>query len=200
MSLLYHAKKSYFFTSSFLESELTYQMPVVNTTAIPAKIARFLDESIEGLGIEEELIDSFWSPVVAVSAFAPFWRLGYGVCRDKQTANLGVAFPKVAANLRKTRKKHERRAPATTLISLLLGFVLFTQAGKIIANLIVLGSGVLLRAFSQAYRQAIANASRTGVAQETVQNLTKSSKAMTEQEARMILGINEKASVEEMLQ
>ncbi|KAH7279963.1 hypothetical protein KP509_37G045100 [Ceratopteris richardii] len=74
------------------------------------------------------------------------------------------------------------------------------MAGKIIANLIVLGSGVLLRAFSQAYRQAIANASKTGVAQEAVQNLTKLGKAMTEQEARMILGINESTSVEEMLQ
>jgi hypothetical protein len=31
----------------------------------------------------------------------------------------------------------------------------FLQAGKLIANLIVLGSGVLLRAVSQAYRQAI---------------------------------------------
>lgn len=73
------------------------------------------------------------------------------------------------------------------------------MAGKIIANLIVLGSGVLLRAFSQAYRQAITNASKTGVAQEAVHNLTKSSKAMTEQEARMILGINENTTVEEML-
>eukprot|EP00250_Pteridium_aquilinum_P005110 c15253_g1_i1 orf=418-765(-) len=74
------------------------------------------------------------------------------------------------------------------------------MAAKIIANLVVLGSGVLLRAFSQAYRQAIANASKTGVAQEAVQNLTKSSKAMTEQEARMILGLSEKTTVEEMLQ
>lgn len=32
---------------------------------------------------------------------------------------------------------------------------IFLQAGKLIANLIVLGSGVLLRAVSQAYRQAI---------------------------------------------
>ncbi|KAH7442891.1 hypothetical protein KP509_02G006200 [Ceratopteris richardii] len=73
------------------------------------------------------------------------------------------------------------------------------MAGKIIANLIILGSGVLLRAFSQAYRQALANASKTGVAQEAIQNLSKSSKAMTVQEARMILGINENTSVEEML-
>jgi hypothetical protein len=35
----------------------------------------------------------------------------------------------------------------------------FLQAGKLIANLIVLGSGVLLRAVSQAYRQAIVSES-----------------------------------------
>lgn len=33
------------------------------------------------------------------------------------------------------------------------------QAGRILANLIVMGSGVLLRAASQAYRQAIISAS-----------------------------------------
>mgnify|MGYP000394389150 CR=1 FL=1 len=39
------------------------------------------------------------------------------------------------------------------------------------------------------------------MAQETLQNLgAKTSTAMTEQEARMILGINENTSVEEMLQ
>ena len=47
----------------------------------------------------------------------------------------------------------------------------------------------------------IQDASKTGVAQETLQNLgAKSSKVMTEHEARMILGINENTSVEEMLQ
>lgn len=75
-----------------------------------------------------------------------------------------------------------------------------SMAGKLIANLIVLGSGVLLRAVSQAYRQAIVNASKSGVAQETVQNMAhKVSKTMTEHEARQILGVSEKASWEEVM-
>jgi hypothetical protein len=75
-----------------------------------------------------------------------------------------------------------------------------SMAGKLIANLIVLGSGVLLRAVSQAYRQAIVNASKSGVAQETVQNMAhKISKTMTEHEARQILGVSEKASWEEIM-
>ncbi|MCO5596487.1 hypothetical protein L7F22_050550, partial [Adiantum nelumboides] len=73
------------------------------------------------------------------------------------------------------------------------------QASRLIANIVVLGSGVLLRAFSQAYRQALTNASKTGVAREAVQNLAKSSKAMTQEEARMILGVNDSATVEDML-
>lgn len=75
------------------------------------------------------------------------------------------------------------------------------MAGKILANLIIMGSGVLARAFVQAYRQAIQNASKTGVAQEAMQNaVRKTSKAMTEHEARQILGVGEQASWEEILQ
>ncbi|MCO5601701.1 hypothetical protein L7F22_055824 [Adiantum nelumboides] len=73
------------------------------------------------------------------------------------------------------------------------------MASRLIANIVVLGSGVLLRAFSQAYRQALTNASKTGVAREAVQNLAKSSKSMTQEEARMILGVNDSATVEDML-
>ncbi|XP_024401739.1 mitochondrial import inner membrane translocase subunit PAM16 like 2 [Physcomitrium patens] len=74
------------------------------------------------------------------------------------------------------------------------------MAAKLIANLIVLGSGVVVRAFSQAYRQAIVNASKTGVAQETVQNMAhKVSKTMTEHEARQILGVAENAPWEEVV-
>ncbi|KAK6255350.1 hypothetical protein QUC31_017023 [Theobroma cacao] len=63
------------------------------------------------------------------------------------------------------------------------------QAAKILANLIVMGSGILARAVVQAYRQALANASKSGVAQETLQNAARrASKVMTEQEARQILG------------
>ncbi|GJY83813.1 mitochondrial import inner membrane translocase subunit PAM16 like protein [Tanacetum coccineum] len=72
-------------------------------------------------------------------------------------------------------------------------------ATKILANLIVMGGGILARALVQAYRQALQNASKTGVAQETLQNaVRKGSKAMTEQEARQILGVSEQSSWEEI--
>ncbi|KAA8527315.1 hypothetical protein F0562_034588 [Nyssa sinensis] len=75
------------------------------------------------------------------------------------------------------------------------------MAAKILANLIVMGSGILARAFVQAYRQALANASKSGVAQETLQNaVSRASKVMTEQEARQILGITEQSTWEEILQ
>ncbi|XP_058098684.1 mitochondrial import inner membrane translocase subunit PAM16 like 2-like isoform X2 [Magnolia sinica] len=74
------------------------------------------------------------------------------------------------------------------------------MASKILANLIVMGSGILARALVQAYRQALANASKTGVAQETIQNTVhRASKIMTEQEARQILGVTEASSWEEIV-
>ncbi|GAB4848322.1 hypothetical protein Ancab_002989 [Ancistrocladus abbreviatus] len=74
------------------------------------------------------------------------------------------------------------------------------MAAKILANLIVMGSGILLRAFAQAYRQALANASKSGVAQETIQNtVRRASRAMTEQEARQVLGVTENSTWEEIL-
>ncbi|XP_010524127.1 PREDICTED: mitochondrial import inner membrane translocase subunit tim16 [Tarenaya hassleriana] len=75
------------------------------------------------------------------------------------------------------------------------------MAAKILANLIVMGSGILARAFVQAYRQALANASKTGVAQEAMQNAARrAGKVMTEQEARQVLGVTEQTSWEEILQ
>ncbi|GMY32282.1 mitochondrial import inner membrane translocase subunit PAM16 like 2-like isoform X1 [Fagus crenata] len=74
------------------------------------------------------------------------------------------------------------------------------MAGKVLINLIVVGSGMLAKAFVQAYRQALANASKTGVAQETLQNAARrGSKALTEQEARQILGVSEQTTWEEIL-
>ncbi|KAL3617623.1 hypothetical protein CASFOL_037944 [Castilleja foliolosa] len=61
-----------------------------------------------------------------------------------------------------------------------------------------MGSGILLRSFAQAYRQALTNAAKTGVAQETVQNLKRGSKMMTEAEARQILGVTENSTWEEI--
>ncbi|CAM8956550.1 unnamed protein product [Rhodiola kirilowii] len=74
------------------------------------------------------------------------------------------------------------------------------MASRILANLLVVGAGVVGRAMMQAYRQALANASKSGVAQESVQNVMRGSKTMVEQEARQILGVSEKVSWEEVLQ
>ncbi|KMZ76374.1 Mitochondrial import inner membrane translocase subunit TIM16 [Zostera marina] len=74
------------------------------------------------------------------------------------------------------------------------------MASKILANLIVMGSGILGRAIIQAYRKALQNANKSGVAHEAVQNIRRVSKSMNEQEARQILGIAENATWEEMLQ
>ncbi|KAI4338863.1 hypothetical protein MLD38_023872 [Melastoma candidum] len=74
------------------------------------------------------------------------------------------------------------------------------MAAKILANLIVMGGGILARSVFQAYRQALANANKTGVAQETIQNtIRRASKAMTEQEARQVLGVSEETAWEEIL-
>ncbi|KMT08650.1 hypothetical protein BVRB_6g139270 [Beta vulgaris subsp. vulgaris] len=74
------------------------------------------------------------------------------------------------------------------------------MAARIIAQLLVMGSGLLVRAFAQAYRQALANASKTGAAQEAMQNtVRKASKAITEQEARQILGVTENTAWEDIL-
>ncbi|RWR81516.1 mitochondrial import inner membrane translocase subunit PAM16 like 2 isoform X1 [Cinnamomum micranthum f. kanehirae] len=75
------------------------------------------------------------------------------------------------------------------------------MAAKILANLIIMGSGILARSLVQAYRQALQNASKTGVAQETIQNtVRRGSKTMVEQEARQVLGVTESSSWEEILQ
>ncbi|KAK8604684.1 hypothetical protein V6N13_099615 [Hibiscus sabdariffa] len=73
------------------------------------------------------------------------------------------------------------------------------MAARILANLIVVGSGILGRAVLQAYHQALANASKSGVAQETMQNIRRGSKIMAEPEARQILGVTEHSSWEEIL-
>ncbi|KAM0932217.1 putative mitochondrial import inner membrane translocase subunit Tim16 [Dioscorea sansibarensis] len=74
------------------------------------------------------------------------------------------------------------------------------MAAKLLANLLVMGSGILGRAVFQAYRKALENANKTGVAQETVKNVFRSSGAMTEQEARQVLGITEHSSWDEIMQ
>ncbi|XP_039140520.1 mitochondrial import inner membrane translocase subunit PAM16 like 2-like [Dioscorea cayenensis subsp. rotundata] len=74
------------------------------------------------------------------------------------------------------------------------------MAAKLLANLIIMGSGILGRAVVQAYRKALENANKTGVAQETLNNIRRASRAMTEQEARQILGVTEQSSWDEIVQ
>ncbi|XVF29303.1 hypothetical protein REPUB_Repub15cG0109300 [Reevesia pubescens] len=63
-----------------------------------------------------------------------------------------------------------------------------------------MGSGILARAVVQAYRQALSNAAKSGVAQETLQNVARrAGKVMTEQEARQILGVSEETAWEEIM-
>lgn len=57
-----------------------------------------------------------------------------------------------------------------------------------------------LRLVSHLSTFASADASKNGVAREAINNVRRSTKAMTEQEARQILGISEQASWEEVLQ
>ncbi|TXG72897.1 hypothetical protein EZV62_001476 [Acer yangbiense] len=89
------------------------------------------------------------------------------------------------------------------------------MAAKIIANLIVMGSGILSSVSSSTYNRfalegchgnlaaSIAlkpDAAKSGVAQETLQNAARRvSKVMTEQEARQILGVTEDSAWEEIV-
>ncbi|KAF5185658.1 Mitochondrial import inner membrane translocase subunit pam16 like [Thalictrum thalictroides] len=72
------------------------------------------------------------------------------------------------------------------------------MVARIIVNLVVMGSGILSRSFVQAYRQAITNASKSGVAQEAIQNTIRKG-GMTEKEARLILGVHERSPLEEIM-
>ena len=77
------------------------------------------------------------------------------------------------------------------------------MASRILANLIVAGGSALLRAASQAYRQAIVNAQRTGVAQEAAANGAAAKtmwgkKVMTVEEARQVLGVDASATYAEV--
>ena len=76
------------------------------------------------------------------------------------------------------------------------------MASRILANLIVAGGSALMRAASQAYRQAIVNAQRTGVAQEAANGAAAKTmwgkKVMTLEEARQVLGVDASATYSEV--
>ncbi|KAL9688759.1 hypothetical protein QQ045_033183 [Rhodiola kirilowii] len=114
--------------------------------------------------------------------------------------SLNILSPLCSYNLR-LRRRCIVSSPVSRLLKIIFGLIIFpSMASRILANLLVVGAGVVGRALVQAYRQALANASKSGVAQESVQNVMRGSKTMVEQEARQILGISEKASWEEVLQ
>ena len=63
---------------------------------------------------------------------------------------------------------------------------------RLLANLIIAGGSMLVKAASQAYQKALVNAQRSGVAQEAAKGTAASmfaKKTMSIEEARMILGI-----------
>ena len=75
------------------------------------------------------------------------------------------------------------------------------MASRILANLLVAGGSALLRAASQAYRQALVNAQRTGVASEAAESGAAAvfgKRRMTAEEARSVLGVDAGASYEDV--
>ncbi|XP_024007031.1 mitochondrial import inner membrane translocase subunit PAM16 like 1 isoform X2 [Eutrema salsugineum] len=75
------------------------------------------------------------------------------------------------------------------------------KATRLLASLIVYSSAAIVRACAQAYRQALANASKSGAAHEAMQNIKRGSRGIiSEPEARQILGVTEKSSWDEVLQ
>jgi import inner membrane translocase subunit TIM16 len=79
------------------------------------------------------------------------------------------------------------------------------MASRVLANLLVAGGSALVRAASRAYRQALVNAQRTGVANEASNGGATASKGMfggarvmNLGEAREVLGVTETATYEEV--
>lgn len=64
----------------------------------------------------------------------------------------------------------------------------------------MIGGSILARGVVAAYRQALQNATKNGVTQETIQNAVhRGSKMMTGEEAQLILGVTEKTSWEDIV-
>ena len=79
------------------------------------------------------------------------------------------------------------------------------MASRILANLMVMGSGAVFRAMSQAWQKALENARKSGVTAETAKEAVNKSKSslsamMPIEEARKVLDVTEHATRDEMLQ
>lgn len=70
------------------------------------------------------------------------------------------------------------------------------MAGRILANILVAGASVLVRAGVQAYRQAIVNGARAGVKAEGP--IASRATHISLDEARQILGVEKNATLEEV--
>lgn len=73
------------------------------------------------------------------------------------------------------------------------------MASRILANLIVAGGSVLVRAAATAWRQAVVNGQRSGITPESLKNAAAASKQMNLEEAYKILGTDSNAGIEEVM-
>jgi len=73
------------------------------------------------------------------------------------------------------------------------------MASRLLANLIVAGGSVIIRAASQAWKQAVINGQRSGITPESLKNATNASKQISLDEAYKILGTESNAGIEEVM-
>ena len=77
------------------------------------------------------------------------------------------------------------------------------MASRILANLLVMGSGALFRAASQAWQKALENARKSGVTADAASSASATrlrQHAMSVEEARKILNVTDASTKEEMLE
>mmetsp|Transcript_27047 Transcript_27047/g.68054 ORF Transcript_27047/g.68054 Transcript_27047/m.68054 type:complete len:120 (-) Transcript_27047:360-719(-) len=74
------------------------------------------------------------------------------------------------------------------------------MAAKILANIIIAGAGVLVRAGVTAYRQAIINGQKAGMNPETLRQAAASKHKISVSEAQKILEVHTGATLEEIRQ
>lgn len=73
------------------------------------------------------------------------------------------------------------------------------MASRILANLIVAGGSVIVRAAATAWRQAVVNGQRSGITPESLKSAAAASKQMNLEEAYKILGTDSNAGIEEVM-
>jgi len=100
-------------------------------------------------------------------------------------------------NITSFKNKRRRRNFHTKLINNTQTRARKKMASKILANLIVMGSGAVFRAASQAWQKALENARKSGINAESTAQIIR--KQISIQESRQILNTTENATKEEML-